>query len=361
MKKQAGFTMVELLVALAITLIVMTATLAAFNDALQANQGVTAMADMTDNLRAGMNMIVRDLVQAGQGIPTGGIPIPSGAGGTPINRPSPPTAVPAYTFPAAATALPVITTGAFLGPLVTSPDAPQNAATDIITILYADNTLPLNQRPINDTAPPPPTAPCNGTISASGNTMTVDKTCTDIAAGNNPIRTGDLIMFSNAQGNALQVVTSVIGQQVNFATKDVFNLNQRTDPQGTIQQIQAPPASGNYPPTTATRIWMITYYVDTVTDPARTRLVRQVNFNAPQPVAEIIENMQFTYNFVDGVTNPSNQKNVPPGFSENQIRAVNLFLAARSNAPFSKTGRYFRNNFATQVSLRSLAYVNRYR
>ena len=37
MKKQSGFTLVELLVAMAITLVVVAATLGAFNDALRAN------------------------------------------------------------------------------------------------------------------------------------------------------------------------------------------------------------------------------------------------------------------------------------------------------------------------------------
>ena len=42
MKKQSGFTLVELLVAMAITLVVVAATLGAFNDALRANEAVAA-------------------------------------------------------------------------------------------------------------------------------------------------------------------------------------------------------------------------------------------------------------------------------------------------------------------------------
>ena len=43
------------------------------------NDTATNLADASQNLRSGMNFLVRDLVQAGRQIPTGGIPIPSGA------------------------------------------------------------------------------------------------------------------------------------------------------------------------------------------------------------------------------------------------------------------------------------------
>ncbi len=340
MKKQAGFTLMEMTVAMAITLVVMAAALSAFNDAQHANAAVTQMADMTENLRAGLNMMVSDLVQAGESVPTGGISVPSGGSAAAINRPSPPGQN--YSFALGATSLPAVVTGAGLGPTMLGQP------TDIITILYADNTIPLNTLPLVS-------------ITASGNSMQVDPSI-NIQTGNDAIHAGDLIMFSNAQGNALQAVTGITGTStVNFAINDVFNLNQRSDPQGTIKQLQAPLGSGTYPPTTATRIWMITYYLDSVTDPQHVRLVRQVNFNPPQPVAEVLENLQISYNFIDGVTNPSNQKSVPLGLSENQIRMINLFLGSRSNEKLTQLNDYYHNNLATQVSLRSLAFVNRYR
>jgi len=182
------------------------------------------------------------------------------------------------------------------------------------------------------------------------------------------INAGDLIMFSNAKGNAIQTVTSVSSQTVKMLVGDAFSLNGRTAPQGTIKQLQNTDSSGNpngtYPPTTATRIWMVSYYLDNITDPAHIRLVRRVNFD-PTPLAQLavgetLENMQFTYNYVDGVTNPSNQVGVPTGLSENQIRSVNVFLGARSNYFDPQRKRYTRVNLQTQVSLRSMAYRNRY-
>jgi hypothetical protein len=351
MRKDAGSSLAELLVAMTITLIVVAVTLGMLTDAVRGNQHVTQTAGMVDNLRAGMNLMVQDLLQTGASIPTGGISVPNG--GLPINRPSPPGQN--YSFPVGTTSLPGISPGAGLGPMILGQ------VSDIVTILYADNTLPLNQTFINDLNPPPPATPCNGSISASGDSMTVDPACTNIGLPGSAIQPGDLIMFSNTQGNTLQTVTQVSGQTVSFAAKDAFNLNQRTDPQGTIRQLQAPPNSGNYPPTTATRVRMITYYLDNVTDPQRPRLVRQVNFNPPQPVAEVLEQFQLSYDFVDGVTNPTNQKTVPAGLSANQTRMVNLLLAARSDIPDSQTRQFIRSNLTTQVSLRSMAFVDRYK
>jgi hypothetical protein len=160
---------------------------------------------------------------------------------------------------------------------------------------------------------------------------------------------------------------------VNFASNpgvDKFGLNQSGATQGTIKQLQDKvPGSnpvayaGTYPPTTATRIWMISYYLDTTTDPQHYRLVRQVNFRPTQPVAEVIEGLQFTYNFVDANVPPTiyaNSTTVPPGLTESNIRSVNLFLGARANAPSGSNSAYIRDNMKTQISVRSLSYFNRY-
>jgi len=372
-KKQAGFSMIELLVSIGVTTVILGATLLAFKNAANTQRGVAYSSDMNDNLRAALNLIQQDLILAGTGIPTGGIPIPNTPNSSntcnttaPPNRP---TLTGTLTFPTCNFVLPAIEPGSALGPLITAPDAVSgnpsnpNSFTDIITVLYADNALALDNDPINSTACPA------GSISASGNAVTFDATCQSLNPSTGvTINAGDLIMFSNAKGNAIQTVTSVSGQTINFAAGDAFNLNGRTDPQGTIKQLQNTNTSGapngTYPPTTATRIWMITYYLDNITDPAHVRLVRRVNFD-PTPLAQLavgetLENMQFTYNYVDGVTNPSNQVGVPSGYSENQIRSVNVFLGARSNYFDQQRQRYTRVNLQTQVSLRSMAYRNRY-
>jgi prepilin-type N-terminal cleavage/methylation domain-containing protein len=371
--KQAGFSLIELLVSIGVTGVILGATLLAFRDAANTQRGVSYSSDMNDNLRAALNLIQQDLILAGTGIPTGGIPIPNnpntaGTCNTDV-APNRPTLTGTLTFPSCNFVLPAIEPGSALGPLITAPDAVTgnpsnpNSFTDIITVMYADNALALDNDPINTTACP------GGSITASGNAVTFDATCQSLnPATGVTINPGDLIMFSNAKGNAIQTVTSVSSQTVNMVAGDAFNLNGRTDPQGTIKQLQNTDASGNpngtYPPTTATRIWMVSYYLDNITDPAHIRLVRRVNFD-PTPLAQLavgetLENMQFTYNYVDGVTNPSNQVGVPAGYSENQIRSVNVFLGARSNYFDQQRRRYTRVNLQTQISLRSMAYRSRY-
>jgi len=211
-----------------------------------------------------------------------------------------------------------------------------------VNILCADNSLPLNQTPLT-------------AISSDGKSMTVDKG-TPITGVDNAIRAGDLIMFSNALGNALQQVTSVSGQTVGFNPGDSLNLNQPSASQGSIKQLQN--GKGAYPPTTATRVLMITYYLDTTTDPDNPRLVRQINNSPGQAVALVLENMQMSFDLVDGVTNPTD---VPAPSSPNQIRKVNIAVSGRSSVPLRNTGEYMRRTLTTQVSLRSMSFIDRYR
>jgi hypothetical protein len=133
-------------------------------------------------------------------------------------------------------------------------------------------------------------------------------------------------------------------------------------------------------PTTASRIRMISFYLDATTDPTRPRLVRRMNNGDPitfnnalgNVVAFDIENLQITYDLADGVTNPTNVKMTPADIiggtvdcpdpcSPNQIRKVNIVISGRSRSTLKNTKQYFRNQLTTQVSLRSLAFVDRYR
>jgi prepilin-type N-terminal cleavage/methylation domain-containing protein len=370
MRKQHGFTLVEALVAIAVTAIALAAAVLLFRNSMTSNASVVQAADMSDNMRASLNFVVQDLIQTGTGIPTGGIAIPNSANAAgcntsaPVNRP--PAAL-ANTFqgpnlsqPGCNVILPAIEPGPGLGPTVTSADGTTSQPSDVVTILYADNTVALNSTPINGAACP------NGAIDPAGASVTFDSACVTLGSAGIPINTGDLIMFNNANGNCLQTVTSVAGQTLFFAAGDAFNLNGRGPnvTGGTILQLQNQTAgapNGTYPTTSATRIWMITYYLDNTVDPVHPRLMREVNFNTPQTVADTVEGLQFTYNLVDG-TNPSptNQPNVPAGDNENEIRSVNINLGARSSAILTSSGKYVRGNLATQVALRSMAYFNNY-
>jgi len=394
-RKLAGFTLIELMVAMGVTMILLYAAVTAFRDASQTNQMVTYAADMGDNLRNALNMIQTDLQQAGSGIPTGGIPIPF----TSNNSSTSPCGTTAAiirpilggtkTFPACNSTLPAVEPGNAWGPFITAPDATtglpsnQSSYTDEITVIYADN-LGLDSRPINAsptvataTTAANPGCP-NGSLTLSGTTLTAvfdgttlnssgNYNCVNFAKNGIAINVGDLIMFSNNQGQALLAVTNVSGQTLTFAKGDPFGLNGRTETSGTINFLQTTGTgcggtNACFANTSATRIWMVSYYLDNVSSPPYVRLVRQVGLGTATPVGETLENLQFTYNFVDGTTNPANQGTVPTGDSESQIMLVNVYLAARSNYIVHQGNRalYSRNNLMTQVSIRSNAYTNPY-
>jgi len=193
-------------------------------------------------------------------------------------------------------------------------------------------------------------------------------------------------MLMKGSSTALVQITAVDGvQTATFAASDSLNLNQTAPPNGTLNAlVSVAPAdtctATNFQPTTATRIRMITYYVDSTTDPARPRLVRRVNNGSATTydnssgtaLAFDVENLQISYDLVDGVTNPSEVKfNAadlagtgscsPNPCSPNQIRKVNLLLSGRSRTPVRQTKQSLRNTLTTQVSLRSMSFIDRYR
>jgi hypothetical protein len=88
--------------------------------------------------------------------------------------------------------------------------------------------------------------------------------------------------------------------------------------------------------------------------------VRQVNAGQQLAISLGAENLQISFDLVDGVTNPSNVDTPPAANSPHQIRKVNLFLSARSIDRSPRTHDFFRNSIATQIGLRSLSFVDRY-
>jgi prepilin-type N-terminal cleavage/methylation domain-containing protein len=346
-RRDAGFTLVELLISMVLVTIVTGAALGAFTSALRATDTLTQKLEMNDQLRIALDLMVRDFIQVGQGLPaTKVITAPSGGTSTPIRRPAPPTL--AYTFPANTTEFNAVITGDGMGLLS------NGLASDMVTVVYADN-LPC-QAPCAD-----PFAAVNVTIAANGSTATVTDAGRPVSGVTDAVKTGDLLMFTNGLGTAMQMATAdPTSQTIAFDTSDAMNLNQRwSATTGTIRQLDPEPAnSSNTYTASMTRIRAVSYYLDTVTDPAFPRLVRQINMNSGRVVAFGIEGMQFTYDLVDGDLNPTD---VASPATPNQIRKVNIALAARSQERSTQTDDFFRATIATQVSFRSLALRDRYR
>lgn len=357
---ESGFSLVELLVTLVLVLIVTGGLFTAITHAMRASETARAVTSMNANLRTAADLMVRDFIQAGQGVRT--VQIPSGAGAMPINRPVPP-GEPPMTFDPLATELPAVTPGPDLGPVV------NGQRTDTLTTLAAD-----------------PSFESVGLSALGANSMTVVNTVVIDDGGPDDIRVGDLIMITKGSATTLLFVTRTNGQQVFFETGDPMNLNQfdgtlamtgtldwvrQTAPTGATAAQQA---AGSV----ASRIRMITYYLDTLTEPGTPRLVRRIGWGdivagvgRGRTAAFGIEELFLRYDLVDGVNNFSDVAMdaadlagtgtcAPSPCSPNQIRKINLTLRARSRERFVHTQDFFRNSLATQVSLRSLALVDRY-
>jgi Tfp pilus assembly protein PilW len=353
----AGFSLLELLAATALGLVVIGTAMTTYKDALGMTSVAINLGDASQNLRGGTNLLVRDLTTAGRGIPTGGIPIPNGAGAGPINRPSPIGM--AYTFDnVAATTISAIVTGAGKGPVV------DGRATDMVTLLTIDPILDtalngsLQVQPFNAAGAVPK-------LSNDGSSFTVTANEQTWIAGNRtdgrpPVTKGDLLMFMDVNGNAaLQTVTRVDATSVYFDSNgdDPFSFNQRAATAGSITQILGQTLN-------VQRVVMYTYYVD----PGNSlpRLMRQYNGGTPQALAGVVEDLELSYDLVDGSVNPTAKRDLPVTlnavtYSANQIRKANVHIGVRSEAMSTRTHDYLRTHLSTVVSLRNLAFVDRYK
>jgi hypothetical protein len=170
---------------------------------------------------------------------------------------------------------------------------------------------------------------------------------------------------------AIQTVTDVDASKVYFASNDWFNFNQRDAPQGSLMQIKDTTDTTTpwVEKTSLFRVLMISYYVDNVTTPGTPRLIRQVNDFAPMALAGVVEDLDLTYDLVDGVNNPTaipnlpftdNSINPPVTYNSNQIRKVNIHVGVRSEQISKTTSDYVRGHISTAVDVRSLASVDRY-
>ena len=260
--------------------------------------------------------MVADLMQAGEGIPQGGISVPYNAAGiSAIVRPGAfaPTP-PNFPNPAGSgfIAMPAISPGWQVGQDAKTVN-PTNGAildgflkTDFINILYADNSLQdaagryLYSFPVVQPVGPPI---CAGVISPTGASVTMDPACFTMPGVTKPITVGNLIMFHNANGTALEYVTSVAGQTINFAAGDPAGLNATGLPNGTVANLQNS-GGGISPDRHYARLdGYLLHRFDN--EPGRPAIDRQVNYpnyppgpaavNPPQAIADNVENLSFSY------------------------------------------------------------------
>ena len=88
--------------------------------------------------------------------------------------------------------------------------------------------------------------------------------------------------------------------------------------------------------------------------------MRQVNAHPPVPVAEIVENLQITYDTFNDGTMVSVADLPTAGGVPNQIRKVNISINVRAPQRETRNGQYDRFSAKTSVSVRNLSFNDRY-
>ena len=207
-KKTLGFTLIELMVSMAVGIVVIGAAAELFKSGMDATALVTQQADMQQNVRSALNMVARDVSMAGSGLPPGGLALPYGVGSSLSGYGCDQTStcyVTANTYPSGTVAgstvsnymyglIPGFATGMKAGSWTATVPA-TGATPDRVTSVYVDYSFPLNQyivdfnnaggTSINVTPPATPPAGFPGIISPTG------------------INVGDLILLQNTRGAAV--------------------------------------------------------------------------------------------------------------------------------------------------------------
>jgi prepilin-type N-terminal cleavage/methylation domain-containing protein len=352
-KLERGFTLVELMVSIAVGLVVMAGIAGLFKTGMDSAILVTQRAETQQNMRAAIDLMVKDISMAGAGLPSGGIQLPTGAGSSASRfdcDQSGTCHVPANTYPTGNYmygAIPGFNNGVEANAIV--PAAPPPAINDSITSIYTDYNFPLWE--YNVTFP----VPGNGTsITLTPNAAYVPAPPLINAAGG--IQVGDLIMLSNSLGTAVGEVTGITATDIAFADLDALNVNQNGAASNNIAAIST---GAN---TTAYRLFAVTYYLTVPPPNGQTpRLMRQVNGLSPVPVADNIINLQFSYDIYNSTTSALDANQTNPlgvGDSPNLMQKINIVVMGQSMFNYGNKSQNL--YLATSVSARNMAFRNRY-
>jgi Tfp pilus assembly protein PilW len=392
-----GFTLLELVVAMALSLLLFGLFLTLVQQLRNTADLVGSMSDVNENLRAAVNMVSRDLSTAGENIPKNGIPLPYTTGSpspTPsIKLPNPayPAASPwtnwtTFPTPAANNPLywPVITAGNAQGP--TQGSGANAISTDIVTIISVDQSgdqaSKFNQTVVTGSP----------TVSSTQAQITVSTT----AAGY--VSPGQLIMLTNVNGSCLLAVSSVSTTSGNITfthgdtTNDVLGVNQFSilstgavafavtsgPASGTISFLQSGTTSNgtttySWPAITAYPISMVTYYLDNSKPP--TKLMKLVTSPpatlppTPQPVALGINVMTLQYSLypfatLNGAQSDPTENPWPttadPTNSPKNIRKVVLTMIGETDHQNFANSQWYSKSITNAVTVQNLDYTNKY-
>ncbi len=366
-KKPLGFSLLELMVSMAVGLIVLAGAVSLYSQAVKASFVTSQKSELQEDFRSASNIMARDISLAGagalgqQGLSAGAIGLPAATGQLPV--------YPCYTacnlVNGTAEAYPTLSgapTAPFLYSIIPGPNLgitinALQGPTDILTVAYTDSNLALN---------------CyQATATTTGSTTTVTftlpatwATSCSLPAGLvapqsllDPIvglKTGDLLMFGTlAMGSVTTVAASGANFVVTFTSGDPGHVNQPTAATGSLKQLPA----GTL---TATRLLMITYYLDiSPMDGVTPRLMRIQNGRQPAPVAENVAYLKFTYDVYNNGTVLANQASLPAADNPSMITKVNIAHMTMRSQLNGSTG-YQGLDLQTSISARNVTFSQEY-
>ncbi len=379
-KRVSGFSLLELIVAMALGLVLLGAATQLFKSGMTTSSLIANRTEMQQNVRSAVDLIAKDVSIAGAGLPSGGLQLPTGAGSSASNFACDQLAVCYLNSHNYSTG----TVGTVANPPVTpisnymfgiipgfangmqkagpATIAATNRTPDSITLIYVDYGFPLDQ--------------FTGALDPTGTTLTLaapvpmpatTPSATDPGVG---IKVGDLLMVTTSRGTAIGEVSVVTplaatGATVTFTNGDPLNLNQTGAASRNMTSIVPPVPPVTVPPTvpsvTARRLLAVSYFVQ-VPAAGTPRLMRQINGNTPQPVADNIIDMQFSYDMCDAsYTAPACATIRDPlaiNLSPNQIHKVNIQIMGQSLISNAKNSQSMQ--LSTAVSARNLTFKDRY-
>jgi len=369
-KREGGFSLLEMVVAMALGTIVLGAAVSIYIQGVNATWTVSQRAELQQDFRAASNLLTNDLSLAGAGLGQGAsIQLPTSAT-LPLYGCAQTTGT-CYINSGAGETYPVQGTTPYLyGLLPGYQEGPtvNTMATDIVTVVYTDPTFALDCYTASVTNSTTVTFTLPGTLSCTLPTnISTPQAVNDAGVG---LTAGDLVWFTFGTSNVVAEVTTAAtsGGVVVFASGDKLNMNQASSAARSL----ASKTTGTTG--TAERILVITYYLDSSVTP--TRLMRQVSGHTPMPVAENVVYLNFTYDLFNtttttaavgcpnpGAVTPACANGSSSGLFPNQITKINIMHmdmdSSVNGSGFAQKG-YSRMDLQTSVSARNLTYVNNY-
>lgn len=340
-----GFTLLELIVSMAVGLIVMAAMASLFRTGMTSTFIVAQRAETQQNMRAAIDIMTKDISMAGAGLPSGGLQLPMGGTGSSKYGcdQSGTCYVPAYLYPNANYMygiLPGYKNGVQGNAAILSAPGQIN---DSITVIYVDYNFPLWQYNLNFTT----ASNANVTVIAGDTPPAIN------SAGG--ILQGDLILINGGGTTEVGEVTNLTTTNMTFANLDPLNINQSGATSNNLNKFVGAGSVSAY------RLYAVTYYLSVPAAVGQLpRLMRQVNGLTPVPVADNIINLQFGYDTYDSLGNlqPNVADVLGTGLSPNLIQKINIVVMGESP---TKDGNKSQNMYlATSISARNMAFRNRY-